>query len=391
MGRVGPAVLILIGIICAPARGTATSASEAAAGGARITSDAAAKLDVWPLPAEITEVGTSRSPISPQFKISVDGQKSTPLMAAVEQYTALLQAAALSAATRAGGSVVHYRKGLNSATLDAKSSGARGHSTPHELGRDAGYITDVVISVPDDAPEVFDIDVCENSTLTIAENSQVVNISACSAFGAMRALETLAQLAIPVGELGSGGNLSLPVPLEVFDYPRFAYRGLMIDTARHYMNITFLRHIVESMQVNKLNVLHIHFSDDQSFPVQSLVHPRLAEDGSFGSSYVYTQDAIKSLVSFAQNHGVVIIPEFDMPAHSSSWGAGYPELMVNCSAPFTHGNTLNPILDDTYDFGESMHVLAVCCTERRPRNRCPSQRSLSFFAHAMLRPHPPRP
>jgi len=113
--------------------------------------------------------------------------------------------------------------------------------------------------------------------------------------------------------------------------------------------------------MSKLNVLHVHFSDDQSFPVQSLQWPLLTARGAFtnqsGQPLVYSHADVAELVSYAEARGVIVVPEFDMPAHSSAWGAGYPEFMVQgscCGELFSHGATLNPTSNATYDFLDSL-------------------------------------
>jgi len=115
------------------------------------------------------------------------------------------------------------------------------------------------------------------------------------------------------------------------------------------------------MSLSKLNVLHVHFSDDQSFPVQSLRWPLITARGAFtdqsGKPLVYTHADVATLVNYAAARGVIVVPEFDMPAHSSAWGGGYPQFMVQgecCGELFAHGATLNPTLNATYDFLDSL-------------------------------------
>eukprot|EP00939_MAST-03C_sp_MAST-3C-sp1_P002502 g2502.t1 len=128
----------------------------------------------------------------------------------------------------------------------------------------------------------------------------------------------------------------------------------MMDLSRHFYPVSFIEHTIEAMVANKLNVLHLHLTDDASFPVALASHPELASKGAFGDDYVYSTSQLAQLDAFADTHGVRIVPEFDMPAHSSSWRAGIPSMVVagfeGCSSsPFLHGDVLDPTTNVTYD------------------------------------------
>ena len=75
---------------------------------------------------------------------------------------------------------------------------------------------------------------------------------------------------------------------------------------------------------------------------------RLTSKGSYGANYIYTKQDIADLTQYARERGIFLLPEFDMPAHSSAWRAGVPEMMVQCSKLFTHGDTMNPTVNVTY-------------------------------------------
>jgi len=186
-------------------------------------------------------------------------------------------------------------------------------------------------------------------TYALVVNAEGLTIKAPSVFGVSHAFTTLLQLT-----LGVDGTPQL-VEAAVTDGPRFGYRGLMIDTARHFMPVDFLHHILDSMAMNKLNVLHWHITDDESFPLQLPgVAGKLSEFGAFAPWATYTASDVAGLVANASDYGITIIPEIDMPAHCTSWAAAFPNTIVNCSAPFTHGSTLNPAVDATYDLVEQL-------------------------------------
>ena len=143
-----------------------------------------------------------------------------------------------------------------------------------------------------------------------------ITINAATDIGAERGLQTLYQLVAP-----DKNGFYCPL-VEVNDFPRFKWRGLMIDVARHFIPFEVLKRNIDAMAIVKLNVLHLHLSDDEGFRVESKVFPLLQQKGSDG--FYYTQDQIKELVSYAHDRGIVVVPEFDLPGHCSSILAAYP-------------------------------------------------------------------
>jgi hexosaminidase len=112
--------------------------------------------------------------------------------------------------------------------------------------------------------------------------------------------------------------------VEIRDHPRFRWRGVMIDPSRRFLPVDLVKRFIESMTAMKLNVLHLHLSDDQGFRVESRRFPRLhqlASDAQF-----YTQEEIREIVTFAQRRAIRVIPEFDVPGHATSWLVAYPHL-----------------------------------------------------------------
>lgn len=144
------------------------------------------------------------------------------------------------------------------------------------------------------------------------------SIYAATSVGALHALQTLRQLVIRCRE-----RLCLP-HVEIRDEPRFPWRGLMIDAVRHWIPPEAVERSLDAMAAVKMNVLHWHLSDDQSFRVESLVHPELHRRGSDGR--YFSQDQIRHIVAFAADRGIRVVPEFDLPGHSRSWQIAYPHL-----------------------------------------------------------------
>jgi hexosaminidase len=142
-------------------------------------------------------------------------------------------------------------------------------------------------------------------------------LTASTTVGGLRGLETLLQL-IARDSLGA----YIPA-VSIKDAPRFRWRGLNLDVARHWIPAEAVKRTLDGMAVVKLNVLHWHLSEDQGFRVESLKYPKLHQLGSDGR--YYTQQEIRDVVAYARDRGIRVVPEFDMPGHTSAWFVGYPE------------------------------------------------------------------
>lgn len=180
----------------------------------------------------------------------------------------------------------------------------------------ADTLTGAQMQVAEQAKTKPAIGLDESYQLKVNDNSIVLN--AANTIGVLHGLQTLVQL---VGLDDKG--YYLPV-VAIDDSPRFKWRGLMIDAARHFVSVEEVKHNIDAMAAVKLNVLHWHLTDDEGFRVESKIFPLLHEKGSNGD--YYTQAQIKEIVAYARDRGIILVPEFDMPGHSQSWFAGYPEL-----------------------------------------------------------------
>ena len=186
----------------------------------------------------------------------------------------------------------------------------------------------------------------ESYQLDITPDKAVVHASTFE--GALHGLETFVQLITP----GRDGFEAAAVHIE--DSPRFAWRGLMIDCARHWMPPETIEQNLDAMAAVKLNVLHWHLSDDQGFRVESKLFPRLQQFGSDG--HFYTQDQVRHIIAYANERGIRVVPEFDIPGHTTSWFAGYPDL-ASAPGPYSIERswgifepTMNPASEETYRF-----------------------------------------
>jgi hexosaminidase len=151
-------------------------------------------------------------------------------------------------------------------------------------GEDTGYLT---------------IDARERYSLAVKDKAVV--LTADGPAGVLRGLATLRQSITNVP-----GGFAIPA-MTIDDAPRFAWRGLMIDVARHFYSLSALKRQIDAMERVKLNVLHLHLSDNEGFRVESRLYPKLHEGSS---PQFYSQAEIRELVSYAADRGVRIVPEF---------------------------------------------------------------------------------
>jgi len=170
----------------------------------------------------------------------------------------------------------------------------------------------------------------------------------------LRGLETFSQLALFDFDLGRYliGN----APWTIEDDARFPHRGLMIDTSRHFQPLAAIRGVIDSLPYTKLNVLHWHMSDSQSFPFESKTRPKLW-DAAYSPQQRYTQADVAAVIEYARLRAVRVMVEFDMPGHAGSWCKGYPEV---CPSPDC-GQPLNPANPATF---ELIDALLGECTGR---------------------------
>jgi hexosaminidase len=154
----------------------------------------------------------------------------------------------------------------------------------------------------------------ESYVLTV-ETSKIV-LDAKTDIGVLRGLETLLQLL-------SADEKSYYFPSVVIaDKPRFSWRGLMIDVGRHFQPVDVIKRNIDGMAAVKMNVLHLHLTEDQGFRIESKVFPKLHQLGSDGMFFTQTQ--IREIIDYAADRGIRVMPEFDLPGHSTSWFVAYP-------------------------------------------------------------------
>ena len=183
----------------------------------------------------------------------------------------------------------------------------------------------------------------------LAITAEGVALDADGPLGVLRGLATLRQL-IETTPPGA----ALPYA-RIDDAPRFVWRGLMIDTVRHFMSLETVKRQIDAMERVKLNVLHLHLSDDQGFRVESKRYPKLQ---ATGDGQFYTQAQVRELVAYAAARGVRIVPEFDVPGHTRAVAEAYPQFALAPAKPANPlaamDRALDPTKDETYRFLDAL-------------------------------------
>ncbi len=174
------------------------------------------------------------------------------------------------------------------------------------------------------------------------------SLSAATDAGALHGLETFVQMIVPAQDGFSAEAFTIE------DKPRFPWRGLMLDVSRHWMPVAVVERNLDGMAAVKMNVFHWHLSDDQGFRVESRRFPKLQQLASDG--HFYTQAEVRQVIAYAEDRGIRVVPEFDIPGHTTALLTAYPEL-ASAPGPYqierTWGifkPTLDPTREATYTF-----------------------------------------
>jgi hexosaminidase len=165
----------------------------------------------------------------------------------------------------------------------------------------------------------------ESYTLDIASGSSSIEITAATVYGALHAFTTLQQIVINDGS----GKLIVEQPVAIKDAPLYPVRGIMIDSGRNYLSKKKIKEQIDGMALSKLNVLHWHMVDAQSWAVDLETYPDMIED-AYSPNEIYTKECMTEIIQYADARGVRVIPEIDMPGHASAGWKQVDKSMLAC-------------------------------------------------------------
>lgn len=163
----------------------------------------------------------------------------------------------------------------------------------------------------------------ESYKLTVTLEGKAT-LEAFSSTGLLRGLETFQQLFYLHSD---GSHYTSNAPVEIKDAPIYPHRGILLDVARHWFTIDDIKRTINALSMNKLNVLHLHITDTQSWPIEIPALPKLTEKGSYAKGMTYSPEDIAGLYEYGVHRGVQVIMEIDMPGHMGIEEA-YPGLTV---------------------------------------------------------------
>ncbi|XP_074660834.1 beta-hexosaminidase subunit beta-like [Tubulanus polymorphus] len=190
----------------------------------------------------------------------------------------------------------------------------------------------------------------ESYNIKVSSN-KIARVIAKNVWGALRGLATFSQLI-----WASPDNKVRINHTEIEDSPRFSHRGILVDTARHYIPVAVLLRNLDAMEFNKFNVLHWHIIDDQSFPYQSNTFPELHNQAAYSSYHTYSSASVAEVIEHARLRGIRVIPEIGTPRHTYSIGRSHPELIIRCNGSKRADDILNPATNKTYAFLENLYT-----------------------------------
>lgn len=177
----------------------------------------------------------------------------------------------------------------------------------------------------DSDDESLSADTNVSYTLDVAVTGSA-SASSPTVFGALNALASFSQL---VEKPRTGGLMMRGLPWAIADAPRFAHRGTLVDTARHFLPLDLIRQHIDALAWAKANVMHWHIVDSQAFPFNGTAVPALAL-GAWSPEQTYSAKDVAGIVAFAKDRGVRVMIEVDTPGHSASWGVGVPGVVADC-------------------------------------------------------------
>ncbi|MGC2718539.1 MAG: family 20 glycosylhydrolase [Candidatus Acidiferrales bacterium] len=299
----------VVGVLIVFSAGSAFSQSSQ-------TSPVASTIRLMPLPSTV-QPGEGALAITSAFSVSLKGYTEPRL-------------------DRASRRFLHNLAGVTGLSIGAATE---------DLSKPA-----LVVTTDQASARIQNVDEDESYTLEVTPTQATLH--AANVLGTLHGLQTFLQLV----QVTPTGFAAPAVHIE--DRPRFPWRGLMIDSGRHFTPIDVLKRNIDGMEAVKLNVLHWHLSENQGFRVQSKTFPKLTEMGSDG--LFYTQAEVREIIEYARDRGIRVMPEFDMPGHATAWFVGYPQI-ASGAGPYkierewgVFDPAMDPTNEATYKFLEKL-------------------------------------
>jgi hexosaminidase len=291
--------------------------SLATAVGLAVLVGSAAAVDVNPLPAPQQIIWGSSGPIAVSEKLSL----SLPGASGANKK---IVEAAFARASKTINSLKWTPAAVERPipTFEAFPTAA-GTSAPLERrAPGGGRVTKAVVKIADYSADLQQ-GVDESYALVLKEGSDTLEISAKTVWGALASFTTWQQIVIE-GKQG----LVVEQPVRIVDKPIYPWRGIMLDTGRNFLSVKKLREQIDALALAKLNVLHWHLDDTQSWPIQLKTFPQMTKD-AYSKREQYSRKDVSDLLGYARARGVRLVPEVDMPGHSASgWRQIDPEIVT---------------------------------------------------------------
>ncbi|KAB7529677.1 family 20 glycosylhydrolase [Flagellimonas olearia] len=225
-------------------------------------------------------------------------------------------------------------------------------SAAEGLNEEATFLAESIQQLTQVSPSITDqkasIDLVLNDQIeneegyTLEVTPDQINISGKNAKGVFYGIQSLVQLISPPEEGSSITDITVPA-VSIKDQPRFIYRGMHLDVARHFFDVDFVKKYIDMIAMHKMNTFHWHLTEDQGWRIEIKKYPELTKVGAYRNGTItghypgetndneryggfYTQDDIKEVLAYAQKRHVEVIPEIELPGHSQAAIASYPYL-----------------------------------------------------------------
>ncbi|KAI9354378.1 glycoside hydrolase superfamily [Pilaira anomala] len=283
-----------------------------------VSASVEAKTFLFPIPQEVKWAGTT-AVLSEKFKFK--GIQNKNLQKAADRYLDLIK---------------------NERWVPVQVTTDNSTVTPTH-----NKIQGINFQVSDNTAKV-DINVDESYTLEVPKLGGFANVKAKTWIGALRSLETFSQL-IEAGEK----NTLVAHTASIVDAPTYTHRGILLDTSRNFYPVKDILRTLTAQSYNKMNVLHWHVTDSQSWPLYMKSHPELSEKGAYSAKEVYSEKDVQTVIKHAEGLGIRVIVEIDMPAHTASIAESHPDALI-CTdvfwAPYAAeppAGQLNPVKEST--------------------------------------------